>query len=224
MTLNDENNFVNKIIKMTDEKIGELDLQVNLVSKAPTTDVLFFSKKELLDEKLRLWLKKNIIASLKKLQVSEGLDKKFYISNYSHELTKPDYIAKLEVESDEDLKDKSNKLLTSLTHNSPDFLDKKASFQVIKLSDDQNSLHIIYYRGVKVSSIQKKHAKKMPAVRDRDQLIIQDSDVIEFGGSIELFLQNSSMYILNPRTLEYTFNYDDHIKNKETKIYSQLLI
>lgn len=217
MTLNDEINFVNKLIKMSEENLQKLDLQVYLVSKAPTTDDLFFSKKEFLDDQLRIWLKKNIKKGLSDLQVDEGQEKKFYISNYSHELTKPSYIAKLEVNKDSDLKEKVNKLLLSLTQNNTDFLDKKTNFQVIKLSDNRDALYVFYYRGIKASGIQKKNAKKMPAVRDRDKLVIQESDVVEFGGSIELFLQNNFLYILNPRTLEYTFNYDDHIKNQRDK-------
>lgn len=38
MDLNDSNNFVNKIIGMTEESLEKLDLDVYLVSKAPTTD------------------------------------------------------------------------------------------------------------------------------------------------------------------------------------------
>lgn len=217
MNLNDNNNFVNRIMGMTEEGLEKLDLQVYLVSKAPTTDVLFFSKKEILDEKLRLWLKRNIKRALSGLQVGDGPNKTFYISNYSHEITKPDYIAKLEVDRDEALKEKLDMLLASLAQSNADFLDKKANFQVIKLSEGQDNLYFIYYRGVKASGVQKKNAKKMPAVRDREQLVIQENDVVEFGGSIELFIQNNVMYILNPRTLEYTFNYDDHIKNQRDK-------
>ena len=217
MDLNDRNNFINKIIGMTEESLEKLDLDVYLVSKAPTTDVLFFSKKENLDGKLKSWLKRNIKKALNDLQVKDGPNKAFYVSDYSHELTKPDYIAKLEIDEDEVLKEKLGMLLTSLTHNNNEFIDKNTNFQVVKLSDGENILHIIYYRGVKISGMQKKNAKKMPAFRDREQLRIQENDVVEFGGSIELFIQKNVMYILNPRTLEYTFNYDDHIKNQRDK-------
>lgn len=213
LDLNNDNNFVNKISNMTDSTLENLDLQVFIVSKAPTTDELFYSKKEILDEKLRMWLKKNIRGALARLKVGEE-PKKFYVANYNHEIKKPDYIAELEIDKDDVLKEKSMKLFNSLNQNSTEFLDKNANFQIIKLTEGQETLYIIYYRGIKVSGIQKKNAKKMPAVRDREQLVIQENDIIEFGGSIELFVLNNSMYILNPRTLEFTFNYDDHIKNQ----------
>lgn len=214
MDLNNENSFINKILNMDESALENLDLQVFIVSKAPTSDDLFYSKKEILDEKLRLWLKKNIQEAVGRLKVGEEQNKKFYVANYSHEIKKPDYIAKLEIDNDEILKYKYKKLVDTLSRNNEEFLDKKANFQLIKLSEGLETLHLVYYRGVKISGIQKKNAKKMPAIRDREQLVIQENDIIEFGGSIELFIHNNSMYILNPRTLEFTFNYDDHIKNQ----------
>ncbi|MFZ3588909.1 Kiwa anti-phage protein KwaB-like domain-containing protein [Bacillus sp. DJP31] len=147
-----------------------------------------------------------------KIDSAEG--KKFYTAEYNHELTKADYIAKLVIEDDEDLKDKLEKLFQSLNHNNSTFLDKDAKFQVVKISKDTDHTYFIFYRSVKISAMERRNVSKLPTVRDRDQLVIQDKNVIEFGGKIELFIHEDIMYILNPRTLEYTFNYDDHIKRQ----------
>jgi hypothetical protein len=222
VNLNEESNFINKVSKMTDEELNNVDLQVFLVSKAQESDDLYFSKKEHLDPELRKWLKKSIKKELNKIKVEDGEQKKFYISEYSHELTKPDYIAKLVVDNDDDLKHKKDKLLESFNRFDSDFIDKDAKFQVIKLYKDSEVVYFIFYRGVKISAMERRNVSRVPTVRDREQLVIQDKDVIEFGGKIELFIQGNFFYIINPRTLEYAFNYDDHIKRQRDKNLSTI--
>lgn len=214
LDLNSTGNFIHKISKMTDEELGTLDLQVYLVSKANQSDALFFSKKELLNPDLRIWLKKRIKKELNNIKIDSAEGKKFYTAEYNHELTKADYIAKFVIEDDEDLKGKIGKLLQSLNENNDTFLDKDANFQVVKISEETEHTYFIFYRGVKISAMERRSVSKLPTVRDRGQLVIQDKNVIEFGGKIELFIHEDILYILNPRTLEYTFNYDDHIKRQ----------
>jgi hypothetical protein len=205
---------MNKLSMMTDEELDTLDLQVHLVSKANQSDALYFARKEILDSDLRIWLKKRIKKELNNIKIDSAEGKKFYTAEYNHELTKADYIAKLVIEDDEDLKDKLEKLFKSLNYNNNTFLDKDAKFQVVKISKNTDNAYFIFYRGVKISAMERRNVSKLPTVRDREQLVIQDKNVIEFGGKIELFIHEDIMYILNPRTLEYTFNYDDHIKRQ----------
>ncbi|MCM3718114.1 DUF4868 domain-containing protein [Fictibacillus phosphorivorans] len=214
MGLNSNGNFIHRISMMTDDELDTLDLQVYLVSKANQSDALYFAKKEILDPDLRIWLKKRIKKELNNIKIDSAEGKKFYTAEYNHELTKADYIAKLVIEDDEDLKDKLAKLFQALNHNNSTFLDKDAKFQVVKISKDTEHAYFIFYRGVKISAMERRNVSKLPTVRDREQLVIQDKNVIEFGGKIELFIHEEIMYILNPRTLEYTFNYDDHIKRQ----------
>lgn len=217
MCLNSSGNFIHDISMMSDEELDKLDLQVHLVSKAKQSDSLYFSKKELLESGLRKWIKKRIKIELNKIKIDSAEGKRFYTAEYNHELTKADYIAKLIIENDEDLKNKYNKLIQSLNQNDSTFLDKDARFQLIKISKENNHAYFIFYRGVKISAMERKNVSKLPTVRDREHLVIQDKDVIEFGGKIELFIHEDIMYIMNPRTLEYTFNYDDHIKRQRDK-------
>lgn len=212
--LNSSENFIHKISMMTDEEIKTLDLQVHLVSKANQSDALYFSKNEILNTDLRMWLKKRIKKELNNIKIDSAEGKKFYTAEYNHELTKADYIAKLVIENDDDLKDRLEKLFQSLNHSNSTFLDKDAKFQIVKISKDADYAYFIFYRGVKISAMERRNVSKLPTVRDREQLVIQDKNVIEFGGKIELFIHEDIMYILNPRTLEYTFNYDDHIKRQ----------
>ena len=205
---------------MTDGDLDELDIQVHLVSIGKESDEVYFSKKEQIDPDLRKWIKESIRKELNKLKVDNEGDKKFYVSEYSHELTKPDYIAELIINEDVDvdLYGKIQKLFDSLMISNEEFLDKDAKFQVISVSDNNYKAYFIYYRGIKVSALERKSVSKIQALKKRgNELVIQDKDVIEFGGKIELFIFEDRVFINNPRTLEYAFMYNDHIMVQRDK-------
>lgn len=223
MGLNNEENFINQLTNMSDKQLESLDLDVYLVSIGKESDELYFAKKEKLDPKLREWIKKRIKKELAKLKIEGDDQKRFYVSDYSHELTKPDYIAQLKFEDDYQLNVKIQKLYKSLSNNNSEFLDKDAKFQLIRIKQDSDEVCFIYYRGVKTSAVEKKDANKMPTIRNREELVMQNKDVIEFGGKIELFIHKNRMYITNPRTLEYAFMYNDHIKNQRDQNIAKII-
>src|SRR5690625_1303668 len=217
MSLNDKGNLVNKISNMNEEELNKLDLKVYLVSKARETDNLYNAKKEQLKPVLRDWLRNRLKKELESIKFeNENNNKKFYVSDYNHELVKTDYIAKLDLNDDKLLRSKKNKLIQAILI-SENIEDKEVKFQVIETSIDDESIYFIYYRGVKASAVAKKNAKIMPAIRERDHLIVQEKDIIEFGGKIELIISKDYLYVIKPTTLHYTFDYTDHIFDKRNK-------
>ncbi|KGX88031.1 Kiwa anti-phage protein KwaB-like domain-containing protein [Pontibacillus litoralis] len=215
MVLNNKDNFVNKLSEIEVEELEKVDLSVFLVSKVSETDALYNVKREQLDLNLMQWVKKNIKKELNNLKYKDENGKqKFFVSEYNDELTKKDYIAKLDLNSDEALKNKKNKLVQSLNRCST-VEDNNVKFQVIKLTLHSESAYFIYYRGVKLSAMNKKSVKKMPTVRHRKHLTIQEDDVIEFGGKIELIILGDLLFVASPRTLEFTFDFDDNISRRK---------
>src|SRR5699024_8287560 len=128
---------------------------------------------------------------------NENGEKTFHIQDYDYELTKKDFIAKLSLENEKDLKQKKEKLVQSLT-SSAYLEDSEVKFQVIKLSYNSKSAYLIYYRGIKVSAMNKKSVRRIPTIRHREQLVIQEQDVVEFGGKIELMIIDDLFYIVSP--------------------------
>lgn len=215
MTLNDGQNIINQISKMSDEKLEQVDIEAFLVSKASSTDNLYIAKEEYLDSELAKWIKSNIQKELDALKFEdENKQRKFFIDDYNYELTKKDFIAKLNLESDSDLKDKKDKLIQSLSETS-DIEDSEVKFQAIRIKYENQSALLVYYRGIKQPAMHKKNISRMPSIRDREMLVIQKDEVIEFGGKIELIIHDDSFYIISPRTLEYTFDYHDHISTRK---------
>ncbi|GEM01925.1 protein of unknown function [Halolactibacillus halophilus] len=215
MDINSEKSIINQICDL--ENLEELDIDIYLISKAKTLDKKFISQPTSLDRKLRDWIKQNIQLELKKLKKEdEDGQKKFHVESYSHEIIKRDYIAKLDCKTDKQLLDKKTKLISSLNSKSPgiDNNANKVKFQVIKANIKNNSVYLIYYRGIKEHSLRKKHSGRIPSLRNGDQLVIHDKDILEFGGKIELIIINDELLVVSPRTLEYTFDYTDHISEK----------
>lgn len=221
--LNSHKNFIYEISLMTEEELNTVDLQVYLVTKAAQSDDLYFAKKEIIASELRSWLKTRIREELNEIKVDSAEGKKFYTEEYSHELTKADYIAELSIKDDKDLMLKFQKLMQSLNKENDSFLDKKINFQIVKFSKNEKNAYFIFYRGVKISALERRKVKRIPAVRNGEQLVIQNQNIIEFGGKIELFVCEEVMYILNPRTLEYSFSYDDHIKKQRDSNISRIV-
>ncbi|PID20995.1 hypothetical protein CSV61_12295 [Sporosarcina sp. P3] len=221
MSLNESDNIINQISQMTCEQLEEVDLEVYLVSKAKLTDNLYTSVEEHLDPKLRQWVKESIRKELGRLKFEdEDGRKKFFVSDYDFELTKNDFIAKLDLTKDETLIKKKNKLLQSLSIGA-NVEDSEVKFQVIKLTVEDECAYFIYYRGIKQSAMTKRNVSKMPTIRHGDHLVIQENDVVEFGGKIELIIYNEEFYIISPRTLEYSFDYNDHISiRKDENLHS----
>lgn len=215
MTLNNRNNIINKISNMTNELLERVDVEVFLVSKANSTDGLYNSKKEYLDNDLQKRIKKNIKKELNLQKFKdENEENKFYVTNYDNELTKKDFIAKLNLDEDEALKEKKVNLLEALNSNK-NIEDSEVKFQVIKLTVEDESVHLIYYRGIRISAMNRKNISRIPTIRHREKLVIQENDVVEFGGKIELIILNDVFYIISPRTLEYSFDYTDHISRRK---------
>ena len=215
MTLNKKDNVINEISNLNDEEINKIELAVYLVSKAVTTDGLYNAKREYLDPSLMEWVKKNIKKELNKLKFEgENKDKKFYITPYDNELTKTDFIAELNLFNDKELEFKKDKLLESLLQDT--YLeDSEVKFQIIRIEYNKKNAYFIYYRGVKQAAIAKKRVGRIPSIRHREQLIIQENDVVEFGGKIELIIVDNCFYVVSPRTLEYSFDYTDHISARK---------
>jgi len=215
MTLNNKANIMNQLSKMNDDELNKVDIEVFLVSKASATDDLYNAKKENINNELKVWIKENIKKELNAIKFeNENGEKTFHIQDYDYELTKKDFIAKLSLENEKDLKQKKEKLVQSLT-SSAYLEDSEVKFQVIKLSYNSKSAYLIYYRGIKVSAMNKKSVRRIPTIRHREQLVIQEQDVVEFGGKIELMIIDDLFYIVSPRTLEYSFDFTDHISTKK---------
>lgn len=217
MSLNTKDNIVNRVSNMEEEDLSTLDLQVYLIQKATATTAMFISKKAALHSELRKWIKKSVRRELNELKKKgEDGNKSFHIEDYNHEIKKRDYIAKLDTKSDPVLSEKKNKLIQALSQrtlgiNDP---DDEVKFQVLKVRLNNEDAYFIYYRGVKKHSLKKKSVSRIPTIKHGEQLVIQDKEIIEFGGKIELIIVGDVFYIVNPRTLEHTFDYEDHISKK----------
>lgn len=217
MVLNKSDNIINRISQMTPEQLEEVDLEVYLVSKAMLTDNLYNSREEHLDPDLKQWVKESIMKELRRLKFDdEDAEKKFFVSDYDFALTKNDFIAKLDLAEDGTLKEKKDKLIQSLSLNAS-VEDSDVKFQVIKLTLDDECVYFVYYRGIKLSAMSKKSVNRMPTIRHGDHLVIQENDVVEFGGRIELMINGEHIFIVSPRTLEYSFDYNDHISIRKNE-------
>lgn len=215
MSLNDSKNIINQISKMTDDKLKNIDLSAFLVTKAFESDNIYQAKRENLHTTVQKWLKKSIRDELKNIKSEDGDNvEKFYIHQYSCELTKTDYIAIFDLNEDLELKKKKGKLLEALNRDTNEIIDDDVKFQVIKVGINNENVYFVYYRGIKKLSTPKKNTKRKPVIRHGNELVFQENDVVEFGGSIELFIHEDNIYILSPKTLEYTFDYKDHISKK----------
>ncbi|WP_343834625.1 Kiwa anti-phage protein KwaB-like domain-containing protein [Bacillus horti] len=200
---------------MTDQELGNLDLHAYLVTKASESDELYIAKKELLHDDVRKFLKSSIRRELNDIKHADETENKiFHVTDYNHEITKNDYIAKLTIDFDATLKSKINKLVQSLIQNGSDFMDLETKFQVIEVAMNSESAYFIYYRGVKKTAINKKSTKRIQTIRHGQQLVLQNDNVVEFGGKIEMFILGENIYVINPKTLEHTFDYTDHISQK----------
>lgn len=158
-----------------------------------------------------------------KLEDENG-ENKFYVTNYNNEIVKQDFIAEYILKDEEDLKLKKDKLIESIS-SSEDILDKSVNFQLVKASIGSKSIYFIYYRRVKISAVKRKNAStlsRMTTIRGREFLEIQQNDVIELGGKIELIIYDNKFYIISPRTLEYAFDYSDHVIKKRDENLNKL--
>ncbi|WP_018922458.1 Kiwa anti-phage protein KwaB-like domain-containing protein [Salsuginibacillus kocurii] len=218
MDINERDNIVNRISNMSDETINSLDIDVYLVEKAQETDDLYNAKEEQLIDDLRDWLKKNIRYQLNKIKTTDSNGIKYFpVQDYNYRLTKNDYIAKLFLKDGHDLRGPKNKLLNALNQNNNFFQDTESKFQVVRASIGNSKVNFVYYRSVKRPATERKNVNKRPTIKHRGHLTTHDHEIIELGGSIEMFIIENTIYVNNPRTLEFTFDYDDHIKKMRDK-------
>lgn len=204
---------------MNEEELKNIDISFYLVEKARSLDDLYQARHFELKNEVIEDVRKKVQKSLNFLRV--GDNKSFLLEPYNNEMQKKEYIAVFNLEDEEELKEKVKCLLTSFNVNSNIETDV-VKFQVLKMSLDDENVFFIYYRGISTASARKAKVRTL-AFLDRDSFVLHNHDFLEIGGNIEVFIYQNKLFIVSPRTMEYTFDYKDHITQRRDEVINNLV-
>jgi hypothetical protein len=204
--INNVNNLLWKLSEVDDTILSDLSLTLSLVKKQKESDLCYQSLEISLAPEVKVWLKKSIIKSLKKLKEkdSEGKEK-FLVGDYNHEIKKQDHIAKYDV-TGKGLEDKLNKMLTSIATPDPLFEEADTNFQMVKISYGTEHAYFCFYGGVKKST-----SRKKAVFRNTNRFEFVNHTVIDVGGNFSFIIVGMNIFILNITNFENAFDYRDHI-------------
>lgn len=210
MDINNSDNILSKLCGLNESDYNDINFSFSLVSKQKESDSFYQSTELALAPEVIKWMKKHIISELKELRTpDESGALIFNFADYNHEIAKLDKIARHDLSTSEAalLKDKKDKLTTSLSMPNPQYDEKETDFQMAKLHYDGESVYFCFYKGVKKTSSRK---KKMIAKNSKEFNFVSET-IIELGGKISFIIVNDFIFITNVTNFEYTFDYKDHI-------------
>jgi len=224
MDINHHDNIINKLsnLELSDESLNEVDLSFHLVRLQKESDSFYQSSGIQLAPDVIQWVKKSIINTLQSLkEVDDTESEVFLVGNYNHEIAINDRIAKFEMVEDPGLIDKVRKLTTSLRSPDPEYPEKHTSFQIVKLTLDEQDAYFCYYRGVKKNSM--RSSKKLMVFKNANQFVFSEDTVVDLGGNIDFFIVGDFIFIMNVRNFEFAFDYRDHINELRDQNLNQII-
>ncbi|CAM4214121.1 hypothetical protein BAMA_02100 [Bacillus manliponensis] len=206
MTINSKQHMISKILNLKEEEYSNIEINVCLVKKDKQKDEYYFSKSVEVDSKIKEFLRKHIIEQLKSLKTEE--EQVFPVQKYNQEFQLNDYLGKFnlaELGNENKTVSKIHLLKKAIVTDSLENI-KKAKFQMIKLSYENEKVYFCFYTGIKKSA----KTKKLAFFSSNEFRFISE-EIIEFGGKLSFFMDEKDIYIIDPRYFEYAFDYTDHI-------------
>ena len=209
MELSKDKHIVNKLLKLSEDEYSKVSLSAYFINKDKNKDSYYFSKLVEIDESIEVFLKGHIIKILSKLKKENG--NSFPVQNYNQEFQLTDFIGRFNIE--EYTRNSSpNKAVEQLSlmrsAMAKDELENinKAMFQIIALHLDGEKVSFCFYKSVKKQA----KTKKM-ALWSSEKFISVEKDMVEFGGNFSFFMDDTNIFIIDPRHFEWAFDYKDHI-------------
>ncbi|EFM09518.1 conserved hypothetical protein [Paenibacillus curdlanolyticus YK9] len=222
MDINNNENIICRLSNMTEDTLAEVDLSLHLVRLQKEADSFYQSSGIQLAPDVGKWVKKSIVKTLQELkEVDDTESRVFLVGNYNHEIKINDKLAKLELSEDQGLLDKVRKLTTALRSPDPEYPEKYTSFQIVKLTLDEQDAYFCYYRGVKKNSM--RSSKKLMVFKNANQFVFAEDTVIDLGGNIDFFVVGDFMFIMNVRNFEFAFDYRDHINEQRDRNLTEIV-
>lgn len=224
--LNNEENMVKIFSNMDEKTLKEVKFNLYLVQKAPHLDEAFLTNKQQVDSEISKVVKEKLQKSINYLKEQEQgkseEEREFLIEKYNDETVKKDFIASLCLEEDSELADKVDKLKGSLRKDNLEIQFSQVKFQVIQLTYDNEEIYFIFYRGLSTEAGRQKKMK-IWAEEKSGKFTLSNDTFLEIGGNVEILLYGKHLYIVSPRTLEYTFDYRQHIERKRDKAIDRIV-
>ncbi|WP_399632733.1 Kiwa anti-phage protein KwaB-like domain-containing protein [Sporosarcina sp. SG10008] len=205
MPVNAKTHVVNQMLELDD--LSKIDIGVHLIVRDKNKEDYYFSRSVEVEEKIKIFLRDHIRSQLLLLK-NDDMNEPLPVKEYNQELALPDYMARFNLKKfgEENKAVKNLKLLNKAM--AKDALEdlSKVKFQIITLIYGGKKLSFCFYRGTK------KNAKtiKVAMFTSKEFKEIK-SEMIEFGGKIAFFMDDTDLYIIDPKSFEYAFDYRDHI-------------
>lgn len=209
--INDENSIIQKFINNP----KDIKIEFYLFRKLRENKGEYESLELTLKEDIIDFLKENLSNDFEELTI----DSKFHVSNYNDEFQINDTLASLDINENENIKQRFDKMKQSLSEDKLNV--ERAKFQTIRLIDETNNktCYIFYYQGTKKMASNKK--LRFISTESYD---LVESDLVKIGGSLDFIIdENGILYIKSPRPFEWTFDYNDHINEKRDENIKKII-
>jgi len=204
MDINHRDNLIHKLSTINEAQMQDIDVAFHLVRKQSEADQLYQTSEIALHPDVKKWVRSNIIKSLQELkEEGDANNSVFLVGEYNHEISPNDKIAKFAL--NQVLLSKKGKLITALRCPDPEYPEKRTSFQIVKLTYEEQDAYFCYYRGTRKTS-----SKKKAVLKNANQYVFADEAIIDIGGNIDFFIVGDYIYIINVRNFEFAFDYRDH--------------
>lgn len=219
MNINSRDNFINQLTSLNNDEITNVDLSFYLVKKQKEADNFYLSLEKQLAPDVNTWFKSHIIEELKELKTTNHNDEfSFNVAEYNFEIQKNDHIAKLNLNSIDQLLQRKQGLINALCGEANVFSEDLINFQIVKMSYNDSSAYFCFYRGTKKNTSKKKYVMK-----NTNQLHFVENSIIDVGGKIDFFIFDDFVFILNVTNFEYAFDYRDHINRARDQNINQII-
>ena len=211
MTLNTDTNIIKKISNLSADEVNTLRLEMYLVSKEFESENYYRAIKTELSDTVIKWLRKNLINEINELKVTNEDDELvFAVGDYNFEISVQDTIAKFKYTSSP-IENKAEGLISTLIGEGNLEKITNTNFQSVKATLNNQVVYFFYYRSLKKDTARK---RKRRVVRDSNVFHFIEEPIIDVGGSLDFFILDDFVYIINLRAFEFAFGHADHINTK----------